>query len=400
MFRHASRPTVLVGIAADIVDRDPAERPDLLDLLRALDAARVNVRVALLGDGPLRAAVEPLAEVRVLAPLPRRSAGGIAEAVARRVSADLADRIFDARAEEDIAWLGRPDAIHLRGPFAAPILRLLRDVDAPVTTHVHPLDHKASGLAPVHLRRLLDRTSRWVVPADLAGAAPGLADGGAVDDLAVVGIDPDRRVTAPDEVRGPTALVDPVARATTRRRLGLADDEVVAAILPVPDWVDCPELTLPLTWELERRLGDRTPTVLWTGMPADGDRRWPIEFDRERMGITRLRITPEEADWSEVVDAADVIVLPLRSPAVLPDDFAVHAADRGRPVLCWASHDRADEVAAASGTVVPRGDLAAMADALATITADADALARARRVGWAPHVADVETIVALEVPAP
>jgi hypothetical protein len=401
VIRHdPTRPTVLVGIAADIVVRDPTERPDLFDLLRALDAAQVDVRVALLGDGPLRIALEPLVEVRVLEPLPPRSAGGVAEAAARRLSGGLADRLFDARSKDDLAWLGRPDAIHLRGPFAAPLLRHLRDAEVPVTTYVHPLDHKASGLTPAHLGRLLDRTTRWIVPAAEAALGGEAVDGGAVTDLVTVGVARERIVVAPPEIGCAPAVADADERSATRQHLGVADDETVVAVLPVPDWVDCPELTLPMTWELERRLGERAPTVLWTGMPEDGDRRWPIDVDRERMGIRSLRLTPDEAEWTDLVGAADVVVLPLRHPGVLPDDFAAYAADRGRPVLAWASHPRAEEIAATTGTVVPRGDVAAMAEAIGSMVADADALARARRVGWAPHVADLEVLVPLEVPAP
>lgn len=396
---------LLVGVGqADVVNQP---RRSLIDALRVLGELDVAVQVAMFADGPVRAELEPLADVRVFTPLERRSVSGRVEALARRLGEERADAVFDRRTAADRAWIDEPDAIHLHGVLAGSLLRYVRDPAVPVTAFIHPWDFRPTGISPAEQRRLVDRVDRFLVPGEHTREHWAPVDAGpARDDLIAIGVDTERIVAAPDPVERPSAVMDQVERRRIRRRLGVDEHQIVVAVLPVEDWVDCPDLTLGVAWELERLGGDGVPTLLWVGMPYDDHRRWPVEFDIDRMGLSSVLLTTADAAWSDLVGAADVIHLPLRTSAELPVDpagiaeAAELAARRGRPVACWEGHPFAEALLDWRGTVVPRGDVEGMAAALWSMTSDPAALAEARLAGWSLGTADLETLFMLGIPAP
>jgi hypothetical protein len=180
--------------------------------------------------------------------------------------------------------------------------------------------------------------------------------------------------------------------------LGLPSEGRVVAVAPVPDWVDPPDVTLPLVWAVEHRSGAAAPVFYWMGVPDDDDRRWMLDYDIARMGLTRLRTTPDVLPWSLLLLVADLVLLPTRSPVVFPEGFAAVAALRPVPVVCWEGHPQADEVARWGGTVVPWGDVPAMADLVADATRSASGWARAAAPSWRLTLAEIERIVPVEVP--
>lgn len=394
--RHQLR--LLVGVGqADVVSRP---RLYLEKLLRGLGPMGIEVQVALRADGPVRTVLEPLADVRVLEPDEKRGVAGVAKSAAGRLSRRVADRTFETRTARDRAWIREPDGIHLHGALAVDLLRYLPASTAPVTTYLHPWDFRVAGLPRADRDLLIERTVRFVVPESRDDADSTVI----VDELVSLGVGSGSVVTAADPLRFPSVeVMAPGVRAAIRSRLGVADHERVVAVLPVPDWVDCPDLTLGVAWELQRLGSDRSPTVLWIGMPDSGDRRWPIDYDIARMGLTNVRLSAEDPTWHDLVGAADAILLPVRTSREPPREYhtdAAYAALRGRPVLCWEGHPATAALHTWRGTVVARGDVSAMASSLWSMLADSTALAAARHVGWSFNTADVERLLPFEVPAP
>lgn len=361
----------------------------LLDVLAGLTAFGVEVQVVMFGDGALRPLLEEVADVLVLEPRPPRSPGGLFQSLARRISPELADRVHDRRTVEDRRRIRPPDGIYLHDPAAVTLLRYVRDPAVPVTAYAHPWTYSIAGLSPLDLDRLLARTGHFVA-----------ADGTVRSDLLAAGVDPARIDVVPSPPPFPPIPLTTATREAARRRAGLAADATVVAVPPLVDWVDCPDLTLSVAWELERLVGGAGPTVLWYGMPADGDRRWPLDVDIDRMGLASVRLIADQLSWEQVAAVASVILLPIRSSLTLPDDAIQAAVELGTPVVCWEGHPLADEVARWGGEVVRRGDVVAMAERLGATVGEPSALRRARSVGFRMGTAAVERVVPVAVPLP
>lgn len=380
---------LLVGIA-DIPDVN-APRRYLLDLLAGLQALDVDVEVAAFADGPMLAELDRVGTVHRLEPLAHRTAGAAVQRAARRISARLAGWVQDRRTRSDRALLaGDPACIHLHSVAAMPVLRLVRSPDVPVTVYVHPWDHGITALLPSDRQYLVERADRFLV-----------ADESVVGPLLDAGVDPSCIEPAPSLATGfPDGVPSAADRAQARAAVGLPASGTVVAVPPVPDWADLPDLTLGLAWELARRVGDATPTLLWWGMPAAGDARWPLDYEQEHLGLDNVHLVPDELTWVDALGLADLVVLPVRGSIALPDDFAATAAWRATPLLCWDGHPQAGELARWGGTVVDRADVAAMADRIGAATADPDALRRARTDGWRLAAAEVERLVPIELVLP
>jgi hypothetical protein len=274
------------------------------------------------------------------------------------------------------------------------LLRYVRSPEIPVTTYVHPWDFSILGLSPLDRRRLLERCQRYFV-----------ADDAVVDDLLAAGVDATRIERAPDPLRFPPPPVPPhrlaAERTAGRTALDLPLEDVIVGIPGVVDWVDAPDLTLALAWELERQVGKAAPTIAWYGMPKfeDRERRWPIEFDMERMGLRSVRML-EDLDDAEPYEVFDILVLPLRTTEPLSELLVATAALRGVPVFCWEGHALAEAVRRWGGVVVERADVRAMGSLLLRVTGDPVELRRAGQQGWLAAMGDVERVVPLSVPAP
>jgi len=381
---------LLVGVAEAGELNEP--RRFLLDHLELLAALGVEVQVAMFGDGPLRSHLEAIADVRVMADLPPRSPAGLVQSLARRVSPDLADRVHDVRASADLDWLKAPDCIHVHGPKAAPVLRYARDPAVPVTTYAHHVDFSIAGLQPLDRERLLSRTDRFFA-----------ADPEVAADLVAAGVDRGRIGPARGDLQDPAPPPAPAVAVAQRREHLFPPGRVVVGVMPVADWLDAPDLTLAVAWEVERLAGEggkRGPLLYWYGMPGAGEPRWSVEFDIDRMGLESVRLDTARPEWAEVIDLVDLVVLPSRTTGSLPDGFAELAARHARPVACWAGHPDADEVERWGGTVVPLGDVSAMAAHVHRVCATREALHRAKEAAWQTTLADVERLTPLSIILP
>lgn len=390
-------PRLLVGVAhADYVDERAHPRSHLVEILSRLRNVGVKIQVALFEDGPVRAELERIADVRVIEPLPHDTVAARVHATAKVVGGPrLAARVEHARRREDRDWIRAPDCVHLHGPLAEPLLSYVSSPAIPVTVYAHPWDFSIAGLSTPQLERLLQRTDRFLAAEDSVAR-----------DLVAAGVDPLRIERAVDPAAAfPVTPRPPERSPAARAALGLPADAIVVAVPPVQDWVDEPDLTLGLAWELERLGGAQAPVVLWYGMPEDDERRWPVDFEVRRMGLGRVRVVPDELDWEGLAAIADAVVLPLRNterhPTPLPAGFARDAAMGTGPLLfCWAGNDRAEEIGRWGGTVVPRGDVETMALQVWGRLRDPAAQREARRARWSTAMADVERAFPLGMKSP
>jgi hypothetical protein len=378
----------VVGIAE--ADDFATRRATLVSLLEGLGALGVQVKIAWLGDGPAPGELTELGEVRTLAPPPsRRSALGVAGAVARRVGSDLEDTVHDLQSRKDLAWLDDPDALHLSGVRAVRLLHLLRRPTLPVVTWVHPHDFSIAGLSPADRDVLRARTRRFL-----------LADGASGADLLDAGVPADHLERAPATVRFPPTPPTVDERRQRRAATGLPADRAVVAVAPVPDWFEAPDLTVSLAWELRRRRGPDAPHLYWYGMPAHGEARWALDADLARLGLDHVHVVTEVPSTEDLVEFADVVVVPSRpdAPAGTPD--AAVLRDHLVPMLCWHDSSVADEAARWPGPLVPYPEVGPMVDAVLDLVEDTPERRRARNVRWRSLMAEVERFAPLEVPAP
>lgn len=378
---------LLVGIGD--VDAMIAPRHSLVRLVDGLRDLGVSTQVGVFGDGPVADALGEVADVYPLTDVRADTPARKLTSAARMVSPHLADQVQAHRTRDGRLALRQPDCIHLQGVRGAAVLHHVPDSDAPVTVYVHPGDYSIAGLAPRDRRRLVERVDRFLT-----------AEDSVIEPLLAAGVDPGRIEPVGDLA---SLLPDVAPRADVdlaRSVLDLADEGLLVALPPAADWAGMPDLTVRLAWELERAGGGPNATVLWHGMPGDGVERWPIDEDLRRAGVTSIRMLSRSLDWAETVELADVVVLPTRGAPDLPAGAAELAALHTTPLLCWADHPLADEVARWAGTVVPRGDLAAMAAAIHRVVVDDDAVARARAAIWATRVGDLERLLPLGIPVP
>lgn len=388
---------LLVGVAqADFLDERAHPRAYLVEVLARLRDIGVEIQVAMFEDGPARVELERVADVRVIEPHPENTVVARLHGAARFVRAErLARRVGGVLRRDERRWIRPPDCVHLHGPLAESLLSYVPSRGIPVTVYAHPWDFSIAGLPTPQRDRLLQRADRFLA-----------ADDSVARDLVAVGVDPLKVERAPDPASAfPDPHRRPERRESAREALGLPAGAVVVAVPPVKDWVDEPDLTLGLAWELERLGAARAPSVLWYGMPEDDARRWPVDFEMRRMGLDRVRVVSDELDWDDLSLVADAVVLPLRntgrSPTVMPAGFARDAAMRSGPLLfCWEGNDRAHEVGRWGGTVVRRGDVETMALQVWGRLKDPAVRREAYRERWTVAMAEVERAFPLGVASP
>lgn len=378
---------LLVGVGQTSKRDEP--RRYLLELLSGLAAIGVHTQVAVLSDGPARRELQGVADVRVMAPPRPRAPAGLAESLVRRVDPGRAEDVHDWRTRSHRRWIQQSDCIHLNGPQAAPLLRYVKALDVPVTTYVHPHDFHITGLQPGDRERLLSRTLRFLVADERTG-----------EDLIANGVDRGRIELTPDPLIFPSLPPADSLLSAARSALNLPAGIFVVGVPPVPDWIDAPDLTLALAWELQRRRGAKAPHLVWYAMPDDDARRWPVEYDIERMGLANVRVVKALPRSIDPFDLVDAIVLPSHTTQPVPDLFVTWAAAHGTPVLCWDGHPLADDVRGWTGGVVAQPDVEAMADEVLRLAEDTTYRRQKERKGRRSIVAELERIVPSVIPTP
>jgi glycosyltransferase involved in cell wall biosynthesis len=156
-------------------------------------------------------------------------------------------------------------------------------------------------------------------------------------------------------------FLDPPDQNAARDRLGLPRDvpivAIVARLVPVKDV------------SLFLRAMAKVPAPALAIVVGDGDLRSSLEAERAAVGLTeRCRFVGWQSDMSSVYAAADVVALTSRnegSPVSI-----IEAMAAGRAVVCTAVGGVPDVVRPGTGVLVPPGDDAAFAGALAALLSD------------------------------
>ena len=113
------------------------------------------------------------------------------------------------------------------------------------------------------------------------------------------------------------------------------------------------------------------------------------------------------AELAALLHRTTIFVTPYRSPEQICSGALTFALAAGRPVVSTAYRYAQDMLAGGAGLLTPCGEPAALANALDTLLANPDALARARaaaraasaRLGWPTVAAQLSTVVGAVVEA-
>lgn len=325
----------------------PESRRSTLGLARRLQA-HVDVSLTILDwDGhPESDALGAVAPVWSPLELERSPAVGLAR---RAHAASLASLGKDTLFRR---WLRRraTSSVLLDGAAAAPLLPWFDTRRAPIVWLLHPGEELPSEVlhpAPSG-ERPIDLVSKILVPG--AAAANLLAEAGWTGRLQVVG-----------EVR----LLD---------RSPLPDEPAILGI-GSPDSAHGLDLVPRLLWQLDRLRSSEPPSSLhWAGVGRLPD---GVSFDLQRLGLTD-RVELDEADDLQIaVDRARCVVLPWRRP--LDAGLVAAIASSGRSTVGFAPGLPAATIDLDAGhSLVPFGDLSAMASAvIAALDDSTSALAAA-----------------------
>lgn len=201
--------------------------------------------------------------------------------------------------------------------------------------------------------RLYERADRWMLPRFDAVICVSERQRG---ELTRAGIGPDRLHVIPN---GATAGT-PLPRAEARRQLGLGDGAAVGWIGRLSHEKG-PDLLLDAVAALP---GHITAVLL-----GDGPLRQPLEERARAMGLgQRVVFAGQRPDAGALIGAFDLLVLSSRTegmPMVL-----LEAVAAGVPVAAFAVGGIPDYLNDRNGWVVPAGDTAALAAAVAGAIAD------------------------------
>ena len=159
-------------------------------------------------------------------------------------------------------------------------------------------------------------------------------------------------------------------RDDARRAVGLAPDVVLA--LFVGRLV--PEKNLPLLLDALSRIPAERRPRLW--LAGEGPERARIETDIARLGLASdVQLLGERGDSVRLMQAADLLVLPSREEGL--SNVLLEAMGCGLPVIATAVGGSAELIDdAVNGRLLPSGDPAALAQAIALLAADAPERAR------------------------
>lgn len=346
-------PQLIVGVAQALEPTGP--RRFLFDLLSWLHESGQPARVALLRPVPVRPQLQALADVRLMPDLSLWTPPALIERGLELLGrTDEAEAVRHLRRARRRHWLAGRPAVHLNQPQAVTLLRYLPGPAPFVSLYVHPGEILGLGDLAAPDRQLLHDQVDWYLAADHRTA----------DELVGChGVSPDLISVQSRPVVGVHDAPSPAAVRQARRQAGIPAGAPVVAIPAVPDWVDHPDLTVALAWELRRRRPHDPPHIRWYGGPHDRLRRWPIEHELRRLGLDTVHLDRDRsvADGGLApVATGDVVVLPTRGPTDLDD--VLLAQSWRRPAVCWSNHPVADEVREWTGGVVEFPDVDGMAD--------------------------------------
>jgi glycosyltransferase involved in cell wall biosynthesis len=279
----------------------------------------------------------------------------------------------------------KPDLLHSVGCTSFAFGRLgVHLARRPMILHFHSM-LELPRFKALWNRRLM--SSRWT-----AVAVSEAVRGWSIQEF---GISPDRIAVlynGHDIDRFGSATLD--ARARIRRELALADD---TAVIGLVGRLNVAQKGQDVMIRAMRTLrGMRSDTVLL--LVGDGPDRARCEALVRQLGLDdAVRFTGQRSDIPEVLAAVDVAVVPSVCDEGLPF-VAIEASAAGRPVVAFDSGGLSEVVLhGRTGIVVPKGDIAGLAAAIAKLLDDSGLAKRlgeggrryASRFGLSEHVSEL-----------
>lgn len=278
---------------------------------------------------------------------------------------------------KDIIRDFRPDIVHTHAAKSGALGRLAAfTTNVPVTIHTfhghvfHSYFSKAKTQLFIQAERYLARRSSGII---------------AISDLQKEELSGEFRICPPEKIRviplgldlAPFQQDQEAKRAAFRNRYGVADDELliglVGRIVPVKNHA----LFLAMADALRHKTGRKLRFFLI----GDGDERPAVEADCRARGLdytyypedprpALVTCTSWQTNMAEVYAGLDIVALTSHNEGTPVSIIEAEAA--GRPVVATAVGGVADTMAdGATGFLVPAGDAAAGADALARLVEDA-----------------------------
>jgi glycosyltransferase involved in cell wall biosynthesis len=247
-------------------------------------------------------------------------------------------------------------------------------------THVHELEIGLRHYLPAEDYELMrEVTDRYVVGPEVARRNLVERHGLPADRIEAVPYFPPRHRDAP--TGGPTP----------REVLGVDEDTLLVGACGSLDWRKGPDLFAQLAWELRRREVAPPVHLVWVGAPNPSAAHWSEEVDVGLLGVGDvLSFVGRRSDPLAWMRAFAVFAMTSRD-----DTFplvCLEAGSVGVPVVTFESGGIPDLVRDADGGfAVPFVDVAAMADRVEQLLADAGLRARLG-ANLRAHVADVHDL--------
>ena len=332
----------------------------LLLLAATLDPARYRPLVVLPFEGPLSQDLRAEGIEVLTGPLAVLRREHLSPLGLSRLARELS---YQRHSLERLIRAQQVDLVHANTSVILGVRKAARAAGARHVVHVREIYPATPVLWPRHRRQL--RAADAVLCVSRATAEP-------IGHAGNVHVVPD----------GLGVSHEPAARAPSRLALGLPPNAFVAAVLGrISGWKGQSVLARALA---EEPLRVRGAIGLVAGDVWPGQERWEDELRAAGAGAgDRLRLLGFRDDLPTVYGAADVVVVPSTRPDPLPN-AALEAAAAGCCVVASGTGGLREIVRdGVTGVLVPPGDPAALARALADLADDPERRARLGRAAAA-----------------
>jgi glycosyltransferase involved in cell wall biosynthesis len=323
-------------------------------LLHLKDKLPYDFVIVLGRDGPVRARFEEIGQVIVY---PELMATGRKARLLQRL------RLLDKHNAKQVqqAFAFEEVKIIFSNTIAnGDLVEILNFSKAPVITYVHELAYAIQAQDPAAVAKVQQHTQRF------------LAGSGAVrQQLLTIGVAPEKIDIVPSSVPY-DALVSRLAGIAVpqvRAELQMEAHQQVVVAVGTVEWRKGSDLFVQMASLLVRE----QPQVhfVWVGGVSNSPEHWRMQYDIDHLGLaSRVHLIPVTPDYLKYIALADVFVLPSRE-----DPFplvVLEASVAGKPTVCFADTGGSPEfVGTENGTVVPYGNVAAMAESITALLLDA-----------------------------
>ncbi len=257
------------------------------------------------------------------------------------------------------------DLFYLNTIVSGNIIRLCRNLPAPIVTHIHELSlGMTTGITTPALSELRKKSDAVIA---VSGSVASLLTG-------AYAFPASRVCVIPAAISSVAKIQHPEPRAITREALGIGERDIVVGMCGTVEWRKGVDLFVQLARSVKRTSSGERVHFLWVGGSMQEPKFRYTYADRYGLSAddtARIHFTGSTADVPSYLAAMDIFTLTSRE-----DPFPlVHleAAASGLPVICFEGAGGAGEWMQKDGAgfVVPFGDISAMAARVLQLMDDA-----------------------------